>query len=604
MLGTYGTSAFKDIADFTNHRDYLNFMYGNLEGFIARCVITPTDDTNDKDFKQTLWKSDRLINNNRYYGVSDVYTSMNSFFKPNRKVENLKHLNALYVDIDCYKLGLTQEQVLGQLESDYFGMSLPVPSFVMNSGRGLYLIWKIDEDRNALPRWKSVQQYLYETCLPFNADPQCLDASRILRVPYSINSKSDTPVCIMSYFNVNYTLYEIIKEYDINTSGFGSDDQMQSDQIIYPFGVATEKQRRYAAVIAEREGIELPDFSSFNETCDFIKKYSANNIGYPYGEATQKQRLYAAGIAEKKGLELPDFSRFDITFSFINQHADFTHGEETEDNIIPFATVSTKTLLEGRCEDLCRLFSLRKGSDCHREYGLFVYRLWQCELSHDYDYALKQTLLLNSKMDVPLDEKYVITRTASAEKKVQKGGTYKYSNKKLIEVLGITKDEMDQLSYINDYSCVNKEHKAIRNRVDYLNRLNREGKLEKKESINIRRQTIANMRSENKSKSDICALLDISTRTYERDLIVITANNIAAVASNVIETVKDSVSNMVHTNANKIKETTGEVINWAVENANNGIGQTILNISTSVTEAVKTIGKKPVDSTIGGSASA
>lgn len=39
MLGTFGTSAYKAAEDFISHKDYLNYMYGDVKGFITRSVI-------------------------------------------------------------------------------------------------------------------------------------------------------------------------------------------------------------------------------------------------------------------------------------------------------------------------------------------------------------------------------------------------------------------------------------------------------------------------------------------------------------------------------------------------------------------------------------
>jgi len=510
VLGTYGTSAFNSLDDFSNHRDYLSFLYADLEGFIARCTISPSHDENGKpEFHQTLWKNERLINYNRYFNVLDVYTSMNSFWKGERKVSELKHLNALFIDIDCYKIGKTQEQVILELETEYFGEKLPVPTFLINSGRGLYLIWKIDEDRNALPRWKSVQQYLYETCLPFGADSQALDAARILRVPYSINSKNGETVSILSYSNVQYTLYEIIHEFDI-------------------------------------EPVSIKD--------------KPKNEVHKFGEATEKQRKFAKDISEKTGLPLPDFNSFDKTFDFIKDN--LTHGEfksdEKKNNILLFPPISIentaeiKSLLEGRCNDLRLLFSMRKGVDCCREYGLFLYRLWLCQITKDFDYALIKTLEFNSSLDCPFTENYVISHTKSAEEIIKKGSTYKYKTETLIEVLKITQAEMKYLHYICDSPISQKEKKSKKNHRNYKNRLNRQGKLEKKEQINERRQTIINMRNEKKTKEEICDFLNISFRTYERDLVAIFANGVLNVVKNTVETIVDNISDTLETISNKV----------------------------------------------------
>ena len=66
---------------------------------------------------------------------------------------------------------------------------------------------------NALPLWKAVQEYLYNQLKEFGADRQALDATRVLRVPGSINSKSKTVVSIIDEYDYIYDLREIQKEY-------------------------------------------------------------------------------------------------------------------------------------------------------------------------------------------------------------------------------------------------------------------------------------------------------------------------------------------------------------------------------------------------------
>lgn len=520
MLGTYGTSAYKTAEDFMSHKDYLTYMYGNVQGFITRSVI-PQD--RKGAYYETFAHGDRLINRNAYYGIENVYTSMNTFLSPRkdgneqsgRKVGNLKRLNALYLDLDCYKIGMTQEQVLDELEQNYFGHSIPTPTFVINSGRGLYLIWKLkNEDKNALPRWTSVQKYLFEQCRDFNADPQALDAARILRVPFSTNGKNGETVRIMRFNDVQYTLHEIIKEYDIKAQKWS---QKPKNEPTYSYGQATERQRRVAQWQAQEFGLEPPNFENYEETFEFIKANSRPH-------------------REKKS---------------------------EKNHILIFAKAKTiTTMLDGRINDLFKLFTMRKGGDCSREYALFLCRLWTGERTNDFTYALEQTKALNRSFDVPFDEKYVETRTKSAETILKRGKTYKYGIAKLIKVLGITEEEQRELTYI----CAQPQSQAARkkksNRRAYLLRLEKEGKQTKAEAVKERRESIAVLMAEGKSKEDICAELEISARTYDRDKTAIIADGllsrvqkalgekvskIKAVAEKAAEGIKTAVNRTVQT---------------------------------------------------------
>jgi len=531
MLGTFGTSAYQTEEDFISHKDYLTYMYGNAKGFITRSVI-PSD--RKGAYYETFSYTDRLINRNSYYGVENVYTSMNTFLtkrkendeQSGRKVENLKQLNALYLDLDCYKIGMTQEQVLYELENGYFGYNIPLPTFVINSGRGLYLIWKIKEDRNALPRWTSVEKYLFEQCKDFNADPQALDAARILRVPYSVNSKNGETVQIMRFNDVTYKLHELIKEYDIKPQKW---EKKPKTEPTYSYGEATSKQRRVAQWQATEFGLELPDFSNYQETFDFIKANSHN------------------------------------------------HGEEkTEKNkVIIFAKAKTITaMLDGRVSDLFKLFSMRKGGDCSREYALFLCRLWVGERTNDFTYALEQTHALNRTFDVPFDEKYVESRTKSAETKLKTGKTYKYSLSKLIEVLNITEAEQRELEYL----CLQPQSEAARrkksNRRAYLSRLEKEGKQTKGEVVRKRREAIATLIAEGKEKEEICVTLEISARTYDRDKAAIIADGLLSRVKTALEQTAKKIKGVAEKATESLltaAETTVNTIEKAVKTAQNAV---------------------------------
>ncbi|MDU3846293.1 MAG: DNA-binding response regulator [Clostridium perfringens] len=78
----------------------------------------------------------------------------------------------------------------------------------------MYLIWIINAvPSKVLPLWKAVQEYLYNQLKYFGADRQALDATRILRVPGSINSKSKTVVNILDEYEYIYDLREIQNEF-------------------------------------------------------------------------------------------------------------------------------------------------------------------------------------------------------------------------------------------------------------------------------------------------------------------------------------------------------------------------------------------------------
>lgn len=185
-----------------NKMNYIDNIHSRSKGWITRSII------DKKGYSQWHYKYAEL----KDLDMSDenIYITLNTFYKPCRRLENIKELNTLFIDLDYYKTGKTKDQVLMDLEKNYFNQSIPIPNYVIDSGRGMYLIWIINAvPSKALPLWKAVQEYLYNQLKFFGADRQALDATRILRVPGSINSKSKTVVNILDEYEYIYDLREI-----------------------------------------------------------------------------------------------------------------------------------------------------------------------------------------------------------------------------------------------------------------------------------------------------------------------------------------------------------------------------------------------------------
>lgn len=169
----------------------------------------------EKEYTQRHYTySQLLINADHIIGGINTYISMNAFWSTYRRTEYLKQLNTLYIDLDIYNTAYTKEQVLMALKEEYFGTKIPTPNMIMDSGRGLYLIWTLKKTpNNALPLWNGIENYLYEQLKQFGADRKALDCTRVLRVPGTINSKSNTEVRVLEEYPFEYELRDIQREY-------------------------------------------------------------------------------------------------------------------------------------------------------------------------------------------------------------------------------------------------------------------------------------------------------------------------------------------------------------------------------------------------------
>ena len=185
--------------------NYLDTLHSNSQGWITRAEL-------NCGYKQWHYKYLELLEQD--FTAENVYVSLNTFYSTFRRVEYLKELNAQFIDLDCYNTKFTKEQIIMHLEEDYFNRTIPRPNLIIDSGRGLYLIWLINKvPSKALPLWKAIEEYLYKQLKEFGADRTALDPTRVLRVPGSINSKSKTKVTIIEEYDYIYDLREIQAEY-------------------------------------------------------------------------------------------------------------------------------------------------------------------------------------------------------------------------------------------------------------------------------------------------------------------------------------------------------------------------------------------------------
>lgn len=195
------------LAEKIENLEYLNSLHGSSKGWITKATINE-----EEGFKQWHYRFKELVTQD--LKAMDTYISMNTFYKTYRRIDCLKELRACYIDLDIYNTKFTKEQVMMNLEENYYNQSIPIPNFVMDSGRGLYLIWLINTvPSKALPLWKAIEEYLYKELKDFGADRKALDPTRILRVEGSINSKSNTKVKVLDENNYIYDLREIQKNF-------------------------------------------------------------------------------------------------------------------------------------------------------------------------------------------------------------------------------------------------------------------------------------------------------------------------------------------------------------------------------------------------------
>lgn len=379
------------------------------EGFIIFAL-------KDDSWHQWSYKKEEINNTfiQNLLGMNkDTYVAMNTFKSPKRLISNLYGLNAIWSDLDYYNTkykGKSYEEMIEILSHNKLIKKAP-PSFYMYSGNGMYAIWLLESAyaKACLPIWRRLMSEVHKELECFGADPKSAEPAHVLRLAGSINSKT-------------------------------------SDK----------------AKIAK-------DSYTFNP-----KKYSIKNLSellLPKLEYTKEEWKKLKNKKKKTKKEKESCK----VKSLFNIHS----------------------LNYARMQDVQTLIELRDGN-CRgtREAMLFLYRYWSNCFHKDDEAALHEIIELNNLFYEPLTQNEVINSTKNAaeaaelwenklkeywglEKKPtvkkffyeDKSGAYIYSNKKLIQELKISQEEMQHLRTIFNY----EEKLRRKNEKRRLSRLNENG---------------------------------------------------------------------------------------------------------------------------------
>lgn len=251
-------------------RYQLFFQHEDADGY-----ITLAKKVNGK-FIQRNYKPDQLAEQLSNYMGEDVFYSQNSFYRPQRRIENIRQLRSLYVDIDCHSLGYKPEWVLGKLELEQFRQTIPEPNLAIFSGRGLVLVWLIEPvPFRALPLWNAVQNYLLDQLKEVGGDSKAIDAARVFRLAGSVNSKNGARVHVEYRHEYRYALRDIQHDFLPELTPPKEKDKPKpgrKKKIIRLFNIYS---LYHARILDITKLIELRDYdvTGYRETICFLYRY-------------------------------------------------------------------------------------------------------------------------------------------------------------------------------------------------------------------------------------------------------------------------------------------------------------------------------------------
>lgn len=197
---------------------------GGQFGFLQTIIANMADDDyiyfaskepNKKMHQEsTLVKKirDFVASGNLVINGSDIFITPNSYASDkNRQKNNVRHLNAFFIDIDYQKIpkykNQTPQKVIDAILIQCKQHSMPLPSFIVSTGHGLHLWWMLlaPMDSRFIRVWDEIQNSIYLEFKPFGADSAAKDGARYLRVPGTVNAKNEKGHCEVFVAYTNQT---------------------------------------------------------------------------------------------------------------------------------------------------------------------------------------------------------------------------------------------------------------------------------------------------------------------------------------------------------------------------------------------------------------
>lgn len=196
---------------FSSAYDHINQTHNNADGW-----VTLARKKKSGGYYQWHYRPQALAQHLAEWTGEDVYFSQNTFFKPQRRIDTVRELRSIYVDLDIYKINppLTEEYAIGKLFELYIGHSMPIPNEIIHSGRGLVLVWFLEPiSYKAMDQWQQVEDHFVDLLKEMGADQAVSDAARIFRLSGTINSKSQKLVTVEHLHDYRYDLSQLHYDY-------------------------------------------------------------------------------------------------------------------------------------------------------------------------------------------------------------------------------------------------------------------------------------------------------------------------------------------------------------------------------------------------------
>jgi hypothetical protein len=195
---------------------------------------------------------------------TDTYISQASFCGQSRRTSMLENISCVYVDLDIYNLGLqVNDQIIQRVLDTASFNGLPLPSYIVNSGRGLYAKWIFERPITAtdLPQWKELTSVLLYIYRGLAADSKCSDPSRVFRLLDTVNAKTGSAVEVIYQGAKTYRFEDLLQaagHVDIERGGFADAAPAELRRVKKSQGVLLQERPTNFGLLASYAAMREP----------------------------------------------------------------------------------------------------------------------------------------------------------------------------------------------------------------------------------------------------------------------------------------------------------------------------------------------------------
>ena len=226
-------------------------------------------------------------------GESDVYFSLNSFYRKKKLAGEVRHINAFCLDFDFYKLKRYEtyepaafyEVIRRHLEL--------TPTAVVDSGRGLYVIYAFQHCSYHMDRlYHSVMKHFLKKFEKYGMDPRALNTTQVIRLPGTINSRTGRIVQVLELNDTEYTLQQLAKQLPWSKEQVGvhkKEGKKKRKKVDWdlskrrPYYKDYYKDFQKLIALRNRKG----EYEGYRETLLWIAREKATWLGYTIDESVQ-----------------------------------------------------------------------------------------------------------------------------------------------------------------------------------------------------------------------------------------------------------------------------------------------------------------------------